>query len=101
MILTVLEYRSIFVNIAAGKSAVYGEPVGSRSSWSDAYKFNAIANCRRLLRQTVRRVFSLAVLNAVSTRAARMAIIEMTTSNSINEKPAAPRQIRPPRFGDM
>src|SRR4051794_23448378 len=52
--------------------------------------------CRRLLRHCVRLAFSLAFDSAGKSMAARMAIIAITTSNSISVNPAgcAPGKIR-------
>ena len=57
---------------------------GTKSLWSSAYMRNPSDHCRMLLRQLVAWALLLALDNAGSSIAARMAMIAMTTSNSIS-----------------
>src|ERR1700677_3307775 len=59
----------------------------TRSLLSLAYIVQASANCFWLLKQVDCVAFSLARANAGSNIAAKMAIMAITTSNSINVKP--------------
>src|SRR5690349_6480276 len=73
------------------------ESFGGRMSWlSTAYRCQHTASCLRLLRQPTVRALSLALARAGKSRAARMAIMAMTTSSSMRvnarRKPAAPAQ---------
>ena len=61
-----------------------------RSLLSEAYIFQAKDNCRRLLRQAVSVAFSLARLSAGNNIAARIAMMAITTSNSISVKAFPP-----------
>src|SRR3974390_2597665 len=53
--------------------------------------------CRQLLRQEMRLPFSLALVNAGRSIAARIAIMAITTRSSINVKPLANRSRAPSR----
>src|SRR6478736_6623850 len=57
---------------------------GNLSRLSPAYIVVAMANCRRLFRHWMRRAFSLALANAGNNIAARIAMIAITTSNSMS-----------------
>ena len=61
------------------------------SSWSFAYRALAMANCRMLFRQPAPWALFLALAKAGNSSAARIAMIAMTTSNSISVKPPAKR----------
>jgi len=50
------------------------------------YSKVATASCLRLFAQEIDKVFSLALFNAGNSSAARMAMMEITTSSSINVK---------------
>src|SRR3954465_15332607 len=58
-------------------------------SWESVQRFRASPICFKLLRQAIRLPFSLAELNAGSNIAARMAIMAMTTNNSMRVKARA------------
>src|ERR1035438_10563506 len=57
---------------------------------SSAYMIQANVNCFWLLRQVTRSAFCLAFASAGSNSAARMAMMAITTSNSISVKPLFP-----------
>src|SRR5438477_2395318 len=59
---------------------------GKKSSLSPAYISVASPHCFKLLKQVVAAPLALARLNAGKSSEARMAIIEMTTSNSMSVK---------------
>src|SRR5262245_12757253 len=59
---------------------------GTRSSLSFAYMNQVVCNCLRLFMQWVARARSLAFDNAGSSNAARIAMMAMTTNNSISVK---------------
>src|SRR5882724_12944813 len=61
---------------------------GKKSPLSLAYMVTAIPICFVLLRQLAARALSLALLNAGNNIAARMAMMAMTTSSSINVNPS-------------
>jgi hypothetical protein len=63
---------------------------GKKLLQSLLYVTKAMPHCRRLLEQTVRHARSLAFENPGSNIAARMAMIAITTSNSISVKAVAP-----------
>src|SRR5436309_3278051 len=65
--------------------------LGLRLLLSSEYVRVAIPSCRKLLRQTALWARALARLNAGNKKLARIAIIAMTTSNSIKEKARRPR----------
>src|SRR5215469_5342275 len=68
-------------------------------SWlSSAYMCQARANWRWLFMQPMPWAFCLACANAGKSMAARIAIIAMTTNNSINVKPPALAQRAKTRF---
>src|SRR6266542_86545 len=62
------------------------------SSLSNPYTFIPMAICRRLLRHLMRLPFSLAAASAGNSSPARMAMIAITTSNSISVKPRVLRK---------
>lgn len=57
---------------------------GVNPSFSWAYIIRAMPRCFKLLVQDIARAFSRALLKAGNSMAAKMAIIAMTTNNSIN-----------------
>src|SRR5262245_17212461 len=77
-------YHPTFVAVSDG----FGVPSGGRKSLlSAAYKWVASPHCLRLFRQAIAWAFSLAFPNAGSSIAAKIAMMAITTSNSIRVKP--------------
>jgi hypothetical protein len=88
----------LLMSVLQGKpsgAGLTGEPGGlvqvlkltSRSLFSSAYIIHASASYLTLLKQAVVVAFSLALASAGKSSAARIAIMAITTSNSINVKP--------------
>src|SRR5436190_17664931 len=64
------------------------ESLGGRTSaLSTAYRCQQTSSCLRLFRHTIAAAFSLDFVNAGRSKAARIAMIAITTSNSIRVKP--------------
>src|ERR1043165_1245677 len=80
----ILKYQSF--GFTAGQGAVFSG--GRLSPLSPAYMTSARLICLLLLRQVTALALALALASAGSNNAARMAIIAITTSNSIKVKPA-------------
>src|SRR5258708_16310613 len=87
--------KSHFITPVPHASEVVAEPLFSarREPLSSAYIASASCTCLRLLRQEIPSALALALLSAGSNMAARIAMIAMTTNNSIRVKP---REIRNP-----
>src|SRR6266567_9527157 len=78
----ILKYHS---GVTAGQVPVLR---GGKYSWlSPAYMWKPSPICRLLLQQAMALALSLALANAGRSIAARMAMMAITTSNSINVKP--------------
>src|ERR1035437_1615219 len=61
------------------------ESLGGGGSWlSSAYSCHQVSSCLRLLRQPTTRALSLALASAGKSRAARMAMMAITTSSSMS-----------------
>ena len=78
---------------------VGGQPPGAASLESPAYRFTARPICLKLLRQAVRLALPLAALKAGSKSAARIAIVAMTTNNSIKVNPLVRWNVLVTQFG--
>src|SRR5258706_15645560 len=81
----ILKYQSL--GFTAGQGAVFKG--GRKSLLSPAYIIIASPICLLLLRQTIALALDLALASAGSNIAARIAMIAMTTNNSMRVKPAS------------
>src|ERR1039458_9300032 len=77
-------------NEGLGGSTLFWPFDGSQSALSVAYIIQVVANCFSLLMHWMRLAASLARASAGSNNAARMAIMAMTTNNSMSVKPLQP-----------
>src|ERR1017187_2791619 len=73
-----------------GGSTLFWPFDGSQSALSVAYIIQVVANCFSLLMHWMRLAASFARASAGSSNAARMAIMAMTTNNSMRVKPRQP-----------
>src|SRR5207248_10259168 len=72
------------------------ESFGGRRSWlSTAYKCQQTESCLRLLKQLTVLDLSLALVNAGSSIAARMAMMAITTSSSMSVNPGGGSEVTP------
>src|SRR6185436_14560593 len=74
--------------------------LGGSLPWSCSYNIKARPTCRILLKHRIRLPFSFANDKAGRSIPARMAIMAITTSNSINVKPRRGPRKQPSRHGE-